>query len=1010
MAGPLLVIALVLLAAVPKGASGRPWNVTFGGCVFTGDTDGAPLVRQGSCPDQVFTNVFNENKYGQMGRGMLDLSHKNITVVPGTAFRGMTRLNFLDLSHNQITDLPAGVFACLPSLMYLLISNNEFHFRDEAQPPPSAITDQEAQCYLNRYPILQAALAQDVETDKIYMIERPDIGNGAYQQFDFLAIPDKRAKMIDAAKTHWMQYGKNEERIWSCPGPYPLLPAAIFSSLSSLTCLIMANNAFSVPLPDSIFVGLNLTIFDINDNMLSCVPLTNEQRDGIEYFYGPITCELLKKRENGIIGGILGCILLFCLGIWLWFRSRRRRAYKARFKTLDKNHDGFISEKDFVRGWSTTSTAHLKWKDVGSEKPSTGTEIKNEPLAAALQEKVEFKEEEWDQFDLADLSADSYIKAGNHYFTQAENIGYISEDSEFAQGWLPTPSPQEDSIPTQDVMHLQWKDVGAEKPSTGTEIKNELLAATLQEKVEFKKEEIKNELFAAAVKEKVEFKKEEWGKFHLANLSGNSYIKAGDSYFKPAESIVWKDEKWVDEQTGNPSNKKGKSSKDSKKSSWNKDSKNLYSKKSHYPLKNFPFKWLDKDNKGKISRKEYEDGFELVEAFLQFEAGICLPLCLLLRAKYLDEKDKLKQNTNIVGDVTGQQRVSHPGPLPGTPSPAEIPAEIAPSHLRALFDPQPSSTPKCDIETLKMGCSAVAAQGLRSAVGLDDDEVFANMMQDPEIAIECEILVAGLGGHVNGCIDDIDNYYSIKFGQSWREEEEWKDEENEIVMDEKNGKAPIPQHVKNSAKRGKYHGGDDFKKEDYDTGNKGKKLKDFHNDPASVLAGLLIWEVLILRLYTSTTYRLFNGPMRSLLSKDGQKSQHPLRFTIYALTEGVKKLRAVEARDDEKGFNTPKVLWRGMTNKELGETFFSVGGTEMAVMSTTSELKVAQKYAESEFPLVFKFNTVGLTRGVKIQFLSLYPKEVEFIYPPLTFLSVVPNTKPYKKGIFTYVDVTPQMS
>ncbi len=36
---------------------------------------------------------------------------------------------------------------------------------------------------------------------------------------------------------------------------------------------------------------------------------------------------------------------------------------------------------------------------------------------------------------------------------------------------------------------------------------------------------------------------------------------------------------------------------------------------------------------------------------------------------------------------------------------------------------------------------------------------------------------------------------------------------------------------------------------------------------------------------------------------------------------------------------------------ELGdETFFSVGGTEMAVMSTTSELKVAQKYAESEFP------------------------------------------------------------
>jgi len=38
----------------------------------------------------------------------------------------------------------------------------------------------------------------------------------------------------------------------------------------------------------------------------------------------------------------------------------------------------------------------------------------------------------------------------------------------------------------------------------------------------------------------------------------------------------------------------------------------------------------------------------------------------------------------------------------------------------------------------------------------------------------------------------------------------------------------------------------------------------------------------------------------------------------------------------------------------------------MAVMSTTSEFKVAQKYAESECPLVFKFNTVGLTRNIPV--------------------------------------------
>jgi hypothetical protein len=69
-----------------------------------------------------------------------------------------------------------------------------------------------------------------------------------------------------------------------------------------------------------------------------------------------------------------------------------------------------------------------------------------------------------------------------------------------------------------------------------------------------------------------------------------------------------------------------------------------------------------------------------------------------------------------------------------------------------------------------------------------------------------------------------------------------------------------------------------------------------------------MYKVLILRLYTSATYRLCNGPMRCLLTTDGQQ---PLCFTIYALTEGVKKLRAVEAKSDEKGFNATEELWRG---------------------------------------------------------------------------------------------------
>lgn len=66
--------ALLLLAACGGGASAAPWNVTFGNCSFSGDTDGAPLAREGSCPGQA---------------GKLDLDHKGITLIYADAFDDM---------------------------------------------------------------------------------------------------------------------------------------------------------------------------------------------------------------------------------------------------------------------------------------------------------------------------------------------------------------------------------------------------------------------------------------------------------------------------------------------------------------------------------------------------------------------------------------------------------------------------------------------------------------------------------------------------------------------------------------------------------------------------------------------------------------------------------------------------------------------------------------------------------------------------------------------------------
>jgi hypothetical protein len=53
------------------------WTASFGGCTFSGDYTGAPLVRTGSCPTQA---------------GALHLSHKGITSVPPDAFQNMTQM------------------------------------------------------------------------------------------------------------------------------------------------------------------------------------------------------------------------------------------------------------------------------------------------------------------------------------------------------------------------------------------------------------------------------------------------------------------------------------------------------------------------------------------------------------------------------------------------------------------------------------------------------------------------------------------------------------------------------------------------------------------------------------------------------------------------------------------------------------------------------------------------------------------------------------------------------
>jgi hypothetical protein len=85
----------------------------------------------------------------------------------------------------------------------------------------------------------------------------------------------------------------------------------------------------------------------------------------------------------------------------------------------------------FAGRWAGVSKPYsdprgLKWKDVGSTKPSTGVELEYPRLAAALEKEAEkevhFKTEEWRQLQVPRLECDSFIQVGQTFFEPADGL------------------------------------------------------------------------------------------------------------------------------------------------------------------------------------------------------------------------------------------------------------------------------------------------------------------------------------------------------------------------------------------------------------------------------------------------------------------------------------------------------------------------------------------------------------------------------------------------------------
>jgi hypothetical protein len=164
----------------------------------------------------------------------------------------------------------------------------------------------------------------------------------------------------------------------------------------------------------------------------------------------------------------------------------------------------------------------------------------------------------------------------------------------------------------------------------------------------------------------------------------------------------------------------------------------------------------------------------------------------------------------------------------------------------------------------------------------------------------------------------------------------------------------------------------------------GMAFQDFVSHERSRIAQLQEAHVLALRLYTTAAYRSLNSPLRDTRADRGP---HPFPMTINYLREGICQLRAASAQLDTNGGTDVLDLWRGLKDLHAGDEFQRSGGTELAPMSTTTDLKVAIAYSISRSSLLLKLRTTSfMGRGANLSYLSAFPGEAEILFPPLTYL------------------------
>jgi hypothetical protein len=147
---------------------------------------------------------------------------------------------------------------------------------------------------------------------------------------------------------------------------------------------------------------------------------------------------------------------------------------------------------------------------------------------------------------------------------------------------------------------------------------------------------------------------------------------------------------------------------------------------------------------------------------------------------------------------------------------------------------------------------------------------------------------------------------------------------------------------------------------------------------------------------------------------------------VALIRDALSKLRAIEADGaSDSGNNTLLLaatastylqriyLYRGLKDVSPPASFMEKGGTELAPMSTTSNLAVAMQYSCSQkHAVLMRLVTDSFfNRGPDISFLSAFPQEAEFLFPPLTYLQPTGHTQRVQVDgtTFEVIDVKPNL-